>query len=173
MRGGAALQPAHRPVKSRFRIFVIHPVLAALVELHDDVRTQRVLYLHHFFGREKVFAAVYVRIEPHALVLYIVELCEGEDLKAAAVGEDGPVPVHELVQPSRLSDQLVTGAHIEVIGVCEDDLRTRLFQIARQDALDGRLRSHGHIDGRLDIAVRRMEYARPRPRFGIGFDDFE
>ena len=48
---------------------------------------------------------------------------EAEDLEAAAVGEDGAVPVHEAVQAAQLGDELVAGPQGEVVGVAEDDLR--------------------------------------------------
>ena len=120
-----------------------------------------------------MFAAVDVRIEPDALVLDVVELCEGKHLKSAAVGEDGPVPIHKFVKPSRLFNEFVPGAHVQVIGVGEDDLRPRLFQIAREHPLDGRLRADGHVDGRLDVAVRGVKYARTGARGGVGLDHFK
>ena len=109
----------------------------------------------------------------HALVPDVVEFGERKDLEPAAVGEDGPVPVHEFVEPPCRLYKLVPGAHIEVVGIREDDLRARLLQVARQHALDGRLRADGHIHGRFDIAVRGMKDARPRARFWVSFDNFK
>ena len=120
-----------------------------------------------------MFAAVDVRAEPHALVPDVVEFSEGKDLESAAVGENGPVPIHEFVEPPCRPDELVPGAHVEVVGIREDDLRARLLQVARQHALDGRLRADGHVHGRFDIAVRVMKDARPRARFGVSFDNFK
>ena len=36
--------------------------------------------------------------EGDALLLDLAQLCQGKDLKAAAVGEDGAIPAHEPVQ---------------------------------------------------------------------------
>ena len=173
MRRNAPFQPAGRALERSLGIFIINAVFAALVELHDNVCAQRVFDLHHFFGRKKVFAPVDMRTEPDALVFDVVEFCEGKDLKPAAVGEDGPVPIHEFVQSSRTADEFVPGPHIKVIGIRKNDLRARLFEIARQNAFYGRLRADGHIDGRFDVSVRGVKNARASARFGIGFDDFK
>ena len=47
---------------------------------------------------------------------------QAEDLVAAAVGEHGPFPGAELVQPARLGDQRGAGAQAKVVGVAQDDL---------------------------------------------------
>ena len=39
----------------------------------------------------------------------LADLGEAEDLEAAGVGEDRPVPAHEAVQAAQLGDQLVAG----------------------------------------------------------------
>ena len=78
-----------------------------------------------------------------------------------------------LCSPPAALHELVAGAHIQVIGVGEDDLRARLPQVARQHPLDRRLRADGHIDGRLDVAVRGVKNAGARARFRVGLDHFE
>ena len=67
--------------------------------------------------------AVQVRLEAHAVCGDLVAVAEAEDLKAAAVGEDRPGPVHKGVESPHPVDELVAGAQVEVIGVAEDDLR--------------------------------------------------
>ena len=163
----AALQPLGGAFHRLLRLLVRVAVLRTLIERHDDVRPQIVLDVHRLFGREEVIASVDVRGKAHAVVRDVVERGERKDLEAAAVREDGAVPVHEFVQPPCAGDELIAGAHIQVIGVGEDDLRADLLEIARQHALDGRLRTDGHIDGRQDIAVRGVKDARPRARLGI------
>ena len=68
-----------------------------------------------------------MRIEIYPLFLYLVELGEGKYLKSAAVGEDGSIPVHELVQTARLFYHVVARAHIQVIGVGKNYLAARLL----------------------------------------------
>ena len=148
MRLVAAFQPGGGALHRLFCLLMRVAVLRALIERHDDIRTQIVLDIHRLFGREEVIAAVDVRGKAHAVVGDVVERGERKDLEAAAVRQNGAVPVHELMQPPCARDELVAGTHIEVIGVGEDDLRADLFEVAREHALDGRLRADGHIDGR-------------------------
>ena len=51
------------------------------------------------------------------------EVREAEDLEAAGIGQDRPVPAHEPMQPAEPGDPLVAGPQREVVGVGEDDLR--------------------------------------------------
>lgn len=98
-----------------------------------------------------------MRIKIDAFVLYFIQLGERKDLESAAVRENRAVPRHEPMQSAGRPDELVARPHIQMIGVGENNLRSRLFEIARHDAFDRRLRAHGHIDGRLDVPVRRMQ----------------
>ena len=54
--------------------------------------------------------AVQMRAEQHAFFGDLAQAAQAEDLEAAGIGEDGPRPVHELVQPAELADRLVAGA---------------------------------------------------------------
>ena len=56
---------------------------------------------------------------------------QAEDLIAAAVGEDRPVPADEAVQPAAPRDQLVARPQVQVIGVAEDDLGAEILEVAR------------------------------------------
>ena len=113
----APFQPSRGALHRLLRLFVRVAVFRALIERHDDVRTEIVLDLHRLFGRKHVIAPVYVGGKAHALVGDIVERSERKHLKSAAVGENGLVPIHEFMQSARLRDELVAGTHIEVIGV--------------------------------------------------------
>ena len=73
----------------------------ALVEGHRDVGAQVLLDLHRALGREQVLAAVDVAPEAHALLVELAQRGEREDLVAAAVGEERPVPAGEAVEARR------------------------------------------------------------------------
>jgi hypothetical protein len=94
----------------------------ALVEDHDDVRAQRALHRHGLLRPHEHRAAVHRRAEVHALLGDLAQLAEAEDLKAAGVGQDRPLPVHEAVQIAVAGDDLGAGARHQVKGVAEDDL---------------------------------------------------
>ena len=44
---------------------------------------------------------------------------QAEHLEPPAVGEDGPLPPHKLVQAAPAVDQLVPGTDVEVVGVAQ------------------------------------------------------
>ena len=107
------------------------------------------------------------------LVGDLVQLTQRKYLKAAAVRQNGLVPMHKLMQAACLFDDIVAGAHVQMIGVRQNNLRARLFQIARKYPLDRRLRTDGHVYGRFNIPVRGVQNTRSRPRFGIRLDQFK
>ena len=63
-----------------------------------------------------------------------------EDLEAARVGDDRPLPAHELVQPAEARDELVAGLEEQVERVAEDHVVAERGDLARLEALDRRLR---------------------------------
>ena len=71
------------------------------------------------FRGEEVPAAVDVGLEGDAFVSDAAQRTHAESLVAAAVGQDRPVPAHEIVQAAGVMDALDTGPQIEVIGVAE------------------------------------------------------
>ena len=89
------------------------------------------------------------------------EILEAEDLKTAAVGEDGPVPVHEFMQAAEAADQLMAGPDVEMVGVAEDDLGAQLLEVFRGHALDRGLGAHRHEDRGLHRAVQGAHLAAP------------
>ena len=105
-----------------------------------------------------------MRAERRALLRDLSEIAEAEHLKTAAVREDGTVPVHELVQTSRLAHKFHARSEEEMIGIAEDDPRTKIVQLVGRDTLDGRLCTHGHEDGCRKTAVRCVNHARARTR---------
>ena len=123
----AALEPARGELHRRLRLLVGVAVFRTLVELHYYVGAEVFFYFNSLFGREQMARAIDMRIEIYPLFLYLVELGEGKYLKSAAVGEDGSIPVHELVQTARLFYHVVARAHIQVIGVGKNYLAARLL----------------------------------------------
>src|SRR5688572_33350348 len=59
-----------------------------VIELHDHVRAEVALDLHHELGREKSLRAIDVTLELDAVFAERPELREGKDLKPARIGED-------------------------------------------------------------------------------------
>ena len=105
-----------------------------------------------------------MRTEGHTLLRDLAQLAQGKDLEAAAVRENGAIPMHELMQAAGLLDELHAGAQEEVIGIGQDDARPQILQLIRRDALDGRLRAHGHENRRKEAPVRGMDNPRAGSR---------
>ena len=157
-----------RPLDLRARSWIAH----ALVELHDDVRPELLGDVHVRLGSPGEPATVVVdRAKHDPVVRELHELLVAEDLEAAGVGEDRPVPLHELMKSAELADDVDAGTHGEVIGVGEHDMCPNLLERLREDALDRPLRAHGHEDRRGHVAMGGVEDARARMGGRILCDD--
>ena len=84
---------------------------------------------------------------------------QAEDLEAAAIGQDRPIPAHEAMQPAHTRDQLVAGLKVQVVGVAENDLRAVIAHLVGRQRFDGAARADRHKHGRLDRAVRGGDQA--------------
>ena len=81
---------------------------------------------------------------------------QGENLKAAAVGQNRAVPMLELVQSAGLAEYLQTGTEVQMIGISKYDFRTDIFlQFLVIHTLDGAYGTHGHKYRGLYIPVVR------------------
>ena len=115
-------------------------------------------------GVKRVSRAVVDVTERDAVVVDARDrVAEREDLEAARVGEDRPVPRHEAMQAAELGDQRVAGPEMQVVRVAEHDLRAERQHLVRVEGLDGPLRADGHEGRRLDHPVRRPQHTGPRP----------
>src|SRR5690349_24319971 len=85
--------------------------------------------------REQVRAAVEMRSEFDAVLIYLATLGQAEDLVAAAVGEDRLLPADELVEAATASDELVSRPEHQVIGVSENDAGADVFKVLRSQGL--------------------------------------
>jgi hypothetical protein len=114
------------------------------------------LDLRRDLRREARSSPVVDRPEGDAVVVDFDQgVAKGEDLEAARIGQDRPIPAGEGVQPAQIRDQLVTGPEMQVIRVAEDDLRADGAKLVRVEALHRPLRADGHEGGRADLSVRR------------------
>ncbi len=73
----------------------------ALVQGHEDVHAEGELDLDRLLRRQDVAGAVQVRLERDAFLADATQRGQAEDLEAAAVGQDGPIPPHESVQAAQ------------------------------------------------------------------------
>ena len=103
-----------------------------------------------------------MRLEVDTFLLNLAQRGQGEYLESAAVGEDGTVPAHELVQAAQIPDHIIAGTQMQMIGVAEFHLTFEVFEvIGRDTALDGCRCADIHKGRGLDGAVNRLEFAAP------------
>ena len=155
-----ALTVAFSSIVLRLNQVAVGFVRRRFVKGHDDVRTQRHLDFHRFFGRQEMRRTVQVRLKRHALLRNFGEFVEAEHLEAAAVGQNGMAPVHEAVQSAELLDQFMARSEVEMIGVPQDYLRTKIADRFGKECLYRALCSHGHEDGRIHLAMRCRDFAQ-------------
>ena len=118
-RPDAALQPAGRALAAGLDIVVGRGNLDALVEGHGYVAAEVGLYAHALLRAHEDVPPVDMGVEAHAVLAYLPQLGEGENLEASAVREYRAVPGHEFVQPAEGFDELVAGPDVQMIGVRE------------------------------------------------------
>jgi hypothetical protein len=153
----AAPRPAQRALHGRLGLRVGRRPGDALVEDHRDVGADARLDVDDRFRRERERPAVEVRLEDDAVLRDAAARGEREHLVAARVGEDGPVPADERVQAAERGDALVAGAHVQVIGVGQDDPGAERVDRVERERLDRAARADRHERRRLDVPVRQAQ----------------
>ena len=92
-----------------------------------------------------------------------------EHLVAARVGDDRPLPAHELVEAAHLGDQLVAGLDEQVERVAEHHVVAELGDLAGVQRLHRGGRGERHERRRADRAVRGLNDARSRGAVASGY----
>jgi len=157
----AGFGPAEGAVDGGADIFLFRGPGRAFVEDHGNVRAEGSLDVHALAGAEENFGAVEVGAKGDAVVGDFAEFGEAENLEAAAVGEDGAVPAHELMEAAEFANEAGAGAEVEVVGVAENDLCADFVELSRGGGFDGGLRADRHEGGGLDRAVGGAEAGAP------------
>ena len=158
-----ARRPAQRQAHRFRRLIVCRRVGRAFIELHDDVGIERALHLHRALRREEHLAAIDRRAEACAFFGQLADFGEAEHLKAAGIGENRLVPVHELVQATVGGDDVFAGAQHQVEGVAEDDFRAERVQLLRRKPLDRAEGADRHEHRRFHrLPVGESNAAAPR-----------
>jgi hypothetical protein len=143
----------------------------SMLEGQEKERKRIANELHDDLGQR--LNAVKMGLEVSALLPNLAPFSQAEDLKPAAVREDGQIPIDEFVQPARCADDVHARADVEMIRVAEDDLRAHLAQLARVNRLHAALRAHGHEHRRVHHSVGRGQSSEPRLRVRVGLQKFK
>ena len=120
MRSLAALCPG---MGSRQCLLIVGPIegIWAFVQGHDDVGAQLFLGVHDRLRRESLQATVDVRAKGHAIWVDLAHVGQTEDLVATGIGQDRPIPLHELMKPAHTGYEVGAGTEKEVIGIGQDE----------------------------------------------------
>ena len=119
--------------------------------------------LHAFLRSHKHAATVNVRSKTNSLLGDLAELCQGENLKSAAIGENRAIPIHKLADTAHVADESITRTEVQMVGVGKLDLTVKLAELHRVNtAFDRSTRANVHKDGGLDISVYGVEDAASR-----------
>src|SRR5882724_13377718 len=110
---GTPLQPLQRSFQRIPRRRLIRASGNHMIERHRDVGAERPLNLNGTLGGQLAPAAVDVTLKLDAVLVDFAKALEREDLKAARVGEQRPLPRHELVEAAELLDDVFAGPDVE------------------------------------------------------------
>src|SRR5690554_4441090 len=97
----------------------------------------------------------------YTILAHLGKVRQTHYLITAAVGQDWPVPIHELVQSAQLRHPLSTGTEHQVIGVAKDNIGTRCAHILRLHSLYGRCCSNRHESRSADFTALHSDFSRP------------
>ena len=147
----AAAEPAMGALHRARRVVAVGVVRRALVEDEGDVGAELRLHLHRDLGRDEELRPVAVGAKPGSLLVdpdhravlaaprsaAALDLVgdaavgEREDLEAAGVGDQRPLPAHEAVQAPGGGDPVRPGRDEQVVGVAEDELVAEAGDLVR------------------------------------------
>ena len=94
----ASFEPAMGKLHRVFGVLEIAGIRGAFIEGHNDVCADNSLNINGFLRRKKMFGAVDMALESHAVLLYFSPMGERINLVAAAVGQNRAIPAVEFVQ---------------------------------------------------------------------------
>ncbi len=91
-------------------------------------------------------------LEGHPVLADLGDLGQRHHLEAAAVGQDRPLPAHQVMQAAQPLHPLGPGPEHQVIGVAEQDVGPGLAHLIHRQRLHRAGRGHRHEGGRADLA---------------------
>src|SRR6266568_3755215 len=81
-------------------------ICGADIQRQDNIRAECSLDPHDALRRQQVQRSIQVRLESRSLLAQFAQVAQAENLEAAAISQNGAVPVHKSMQPAKIADQL-------------------------------------------------------------------
>jgi hypothetical protein len=144
----------------------LHPLLGEresglsrhdVVEGHGNVGSEHTLDLDGGLGCDGAQTSIEVTRELHAFLLDRPQPFEGEDLEPTRVREDGLGPRRESVESAHLPDDLFSRPKVQVVGIPQNDLRSRAIDLIGMQTADGAVSADGHERRSVDRAVGELQ----------------
>ena len=127
------------------------------------VGSQVGLNAHAFLRPDKQFPSVDMRRKGDALLPDTAQTGQRKHLKAAAVGQNRPVPSGEPMQPAHIAYQIITRTNVQMIRIAQLHLAFQLLQvISRYGPLYRSTGGYIHKGRRLYSSVRRSKLPTAR-----------
>src|SRR5262249_58234433 len=117
----ASLRPARCQLDALRRVIVRARIRNAFIQHHCDIAAEFRLDFHCDLRRNERPAAVDVILEFYALLSDLAQLRQRENLEPATIGENWPIPAHEIVQADKMCDDVEPGPNEEMISVSENN----------------------------------------------------
>ncbi len=103
----------------------------------------------------------------HTLLGDAAQLAQAEHLKTARVGQNGPVPVHEIMQVAVRPDNVSARPQHQVEGVTQQYLRAAFGHLLGAHGLDGAVGADRHERRRLHHPAFEHQASAPGTPGGI------
>ena len=100
-----------------------------MIEHHRNVWSQLLLERQHRLRRAPMLTAINDRIERHGCIVDFHLIAKRKDLKATRIGQDRPIPVHELVKPPEPLNPLSTRPDMQMIAVGKNQFAASLLHL--------------------------------------------
>ncbi len=162
IRAGFGCQAALRPVMGAQHGLLVVCIIGGVgtfIESHDDIGIQIFLDGNGLLRGEPVQGAIDMAFKCDTILINAAQPTQRKDLKAARIGENGAIPMHELMQATQFVDEVITGAQIQMIGVGKDDGGIDLQQLLGSDSFNCCLSADRHEDRGGNFPMRSLEYA--------------
>ena len=133
-----------------------------VIQSHHDVRPDAILKANGIFRPDEDLRLVVGRLKLDPFFADFAQFAERDHLKAAGICEDVPVPAHELMQSSDVSQELPAWLGAQMIGIRQHDPAIQVLHLLASDALHDSLRPHWHVNRGQHLSMRQVHSQGPR-----------
>ena len=82
-------------------------------------------------------------------------------MESTTIGQNVPLPVHKVMESSKLLEHLASGLIREMVGVRQENLAFEVLHLLRSEAFDRAFRTDWHIDWCLNGSMGKDDIGCP------------